>query len=488
MLLRYLLDFQFGLVSFNDTTWNLLIPFAIPCIPIFTGFRIRSRVLKWKRDQEKGLTFFQFVAWGMMAAMLMTSQLLVESLNAHLVRVETIDQLEGNSKFTHVRFGKIAVDTSAVSFTSDIYSSGKHNQDLNFRLYFVLPILRDALIGVEPDSVYKAAVLFHKTVDNRHSEEQNKKDYERFLNKSWAEIESYDFDNADHFQRVPPSEKLTGFRRAASRADPEVEAERLIFLQPVHHPYTTQVSRRLLWLFGWLLASITILSLFLALTGFRRSEYRRQLRGDKPWKGEVDILLNYFIPRDDHVVSSLLMDVLILVFIMMLISAGSFSAPRTSELMRWGALRRPEVLSGQWWRLFTSIFLHGGFVHLVSNVIGLMIAGVVLEPMVGRRNFLVLFLFSGLCGGLLSIGWHEQTASVGASGAVFGLFGALIMLALTRRFEAGVNKFVLTFGGIFVGINLLVGLTGGIDNAAHLGGLAGGSLAVLIFSRPVVMS
>ena len=129
-------------------------------------------------------------------------------------------------------------------------------------------------------------------------------------------------------------------------------------------------------------------------------------------------------------------------------------------------------------RLVTSMFLHGGLMHLAMNVYGLLFAGMFLEPMLGSGRFASAYLITGTIGSMASAIFHDATVSVGASGAIFGLYGVLIVLMLRRKSDvptAGNSLLISVL--IFVGFNLFMGsIVGGIDNAAHLGGLVSGML------------
>ncbi len=148
-------------------------------------------------------------------------------------------------------------------------------------------------------------------------------------------------------------------------------------------------------------------------------------------------------------------------------------------MLRFGANYRPlTVGQGQWWRLVGAMFLHAGWLHLVFNMLGLWSVGPTLEKVYGNWRFLSLYALSGLGGSLLSV-WRGDYVSVGASGALFGVFGAALVLgarhhehwpfSLRRRLSAGM--------GPMIAFNLLYGLVNdGIDNAAHVGGLLVGLL------------
>jgi rhomboid protease GluP len=142
-----------------------------------------------------------------------------------------------------------------------------------------------------------------------------------------------------------------------------------------------------------------------------------------------------------------------------------------------GALSRPQVLHGEWWRLVTPMFLHGSPEHLIGNMLALYVLGMACEHAVGSRPMLWLYLLSGVTGSLLSVALSPGP-SVGASGAIFGLMGAVIAV-LTRhqqRFYLR-DKRIAAVLAAWAGYTIFTGLLSPyVDNAAHAGGFLGGAL------------
>jgi rhomboid protease GluP len=158
------------------------------------------------------------------------------------------------------------------------------------------------------------------------------------------------------------------------------------------------------------------------------------------------------------------------------------------SIIAMGALARDRVVAGEYWRLLTAPLLHGGAEHLIGNGIALYILGMVCEAAFGPVQFVVLYVLSGLAGSLVSI-VMTPGPSVGASGAIFGLQGAAIVLLRRERERLLVRDrrvgFVLLIWAIY---SIAGGLTDPfLDNGAHIGGALGGAL---IASRlhPVVLS
>lgn len=152
-----------------------------------------------------------------------------------------------------------------------------------------------------------------------------------------------------------------------------------------------------------------------------------------------------------------------------------------------GAVYPPDVLEqGEWWRLFTAIFLHFGLAHLANNMIVLFCTGDRLERLVGKWRYLVIYFGAGLCGNILSLiitqKSGELVVSAGASGAIFGIFGALLWIVIANR--GRVEELNLTGVVIMIALSLYYGFTStGVDNWCHVGGLIGGFLLSLLLYR-----
>ena len=161
---------------------------------------------------------------------------------------------------------------------------------------------------------------------------------------------------------------------------------------------------------------------------------------------------------------------------------------RSEQLVRWGSNAGRLTLAGEWWRLGSSMFLHGSWLHILLNMFVLLQVGSLVERMFGSLRFAFLYLVAGLAGSLASVMWNPWVNSVGASGAIFGTIGAL--LAFIRKPDSGVPGTIVTElrGSIstFLLFNIVAGLVyPHTDNAAHLGGLAGGYLMGWLLARPL---
>ena len=153
-------------------------------------------------------------------------------------------------------------------------------------------------------------------------------------------------------------------------------------------------------------------------------------------------------------------------------------------MLEHGAMYVPFVVEyKEYYRLFTCMFLHFGFSHLMNNMLTLVVIGWNVEMFVGKIRFLVIYFLSGLGGNLLSMDvdiWKQDySVSAGASGAIFGLTGAMLCLAILNHGRAGnITKQGMI---VMIFISLYTGFTsGGVDNFAHIGGLLTGCLVTTL--------
>lgn len=174
-----------------------------------------------------------------------------------------------------------------------------------------------------------------------------------------------------------------------------------------------------------------------------------------------------------------------LIFLIVEFTGGSENG---HHMLECGAAYAPLILEqGQWYRVFSSMFLHFGAPHLINNMLVLFVLGQRLEPAVGRLRFLLIYIAGGLGGNFISLFWDMRTGdysvSAGASGAVFAVMGGMIYVIIRHR--GRVADLTMKQMLIMAAFSLYFGFASeGVDNAAHAGGLLCGFLAAVIFYHP----
>lgn len=176
----------------------------------------------------------------------------------------------------------------------------------------------------------------------------------------------------------------------------------------------------------------------------------------------------------------------IIYFLFIVITKGYDAVYDTDIMLKMGALSYQTFMSGRWYEIITSFFMHFGFSHLANNMLLLLYVGCELEDRIGSFKYFIIYMLTGICGNLVSL-WHyhyigEFVVSAGASGAIFGVIGALFVVLLKK----GKNSQNLTPKRLLflAGITIYYGMTTiGVDNAAHIGGLLCGIIVGLLLSK-----
>lgn len=190
---------------------------------------------------------------------------------------------------------------------------------------------------------------------------------------------------------------------------------------------------------------------------------------------EVQSIFDYGKPKMTYVLLAL--NILIFLFIEWM---GDTTSVVT--LIEYGAKYNPAIMDGEWWRIVTSMFLHIGFLHLFMNMFALFYLGTAVEKLYGTWRFFFIYMLAGLFGGIASFMLNPHVAA-GASGAIFGLFGALLFFGVLHK-----QLFFRTMGWnliFIVLLNIAFGiLVPQVDNGAHIGGMIGGFIATAIVNMP----
>ena len=181
--------------------------------------------------------------------------------------------------------------------------------------------------------------------------------------------------------------------------------------------------------------------------------------------------------------TTVLVAINVAVFIGMVLTGGSIMGFSPQQSILWGANYGPLTLSGDYWRLVTAGFVHGGLIHIAFNMWCLWSLGQLSEKLFGSWITFAVYLLTGVGGALLSVGWNPGRLEVGASGAIFGIAGAILsgIKFGNVSISAWQKRQIFSSLAMFVVFNLFIGLAPGIDNMCHLGGFVSG----LIFGVPL---
>lgn len=322
------------------------------------------------------------------------------------------------------------------------------------------------------------AVKYDKTISNNASNAEKDAAYKNFAAQSQADFNAKDLNRFQYLDKMNYSKNLRGFLAAVRSHARGFESNNIIILLPVNEPFEARNGNKPNWILGtFAIGSIAFL-ITLLFAPLRTDAVDIDLKEQQTKERENTLLWakGLFSYKSGLKATRLLIGLNLLIFIIMVCSGLGFISFSGEELLKWGANYRPLVAEGQYWRLFTCMFLHGGLMHVLFNMYGLFFVGIFLEPLIGSKKYIFAYIITGLLSSLASVWWHPATVSVGASGAIFGMYGVFFALLTLNFFPAQSKRVFLINTGVFIIYNLLYGLAGGIDNAAHIGGLLSGLL------------
>jgi membrane associated rhomboid family serine protease len=222
-------------------------------------------------------------------------------------------------------------------------------------------------------------------------------------------------------------------------------------------------------------------------------QHEAQQRGELAEDAPQKVMPSPWVRRESSIgLTQVILGINVAVFLGMVVDMGMHTYEPASTLMafsvpqsiHWGANIGALTFSGEWWRLLTNIFVHGGIIHIAFNMWALWNLGVLCESLYGRWAYASVYLICGLGASLASAALHPYRPSVGASGAIFGLAGALIVALKLGEFSVPRSALTGTLRslGAFVVYSLLFGFLPGIDNTAHIGGLITGVIVGVLIA------
>ncbi|MFD0836427.1 rhomboid family intramembrane serine protease [Mariniflexile aquimaris] len=463
---RWTFDIKLGILPLKEDLLNFWIPFTLPWIPILIWLRRRIRILNIRGKRDNGYFGYQFAMAAAIAVPIIISQNYIEKSSFDLIKIQKVEEIQ---KFRNEKYFDIysfEVDRKASLSYSTSRTSGRYNNDLNFYRYFASPFKYSNSIwyGIE----------FKKNLSNRVSDAIKNLEYRKFIINSKRDFNIYDFNNVTYFEKLGNSDKRDGFMEAVQRGFTEInEKEEVILI-----PRTDNFNNRLGNSFCWIFCSFgigAIILLFMVLIPKIDQHELNDFKKNKPLKDDdLKYFLDFLNPFGLNKATAILLLFNIFVFVVMIFYGLNIVSPTPLELLEIGGNRRLEVLNGEYWRLLTSMFIHSGVLHLLMNLIGLALGSSLLEEVLGTARLIIIYIICGLLASLASIFWHQNTISVGASGAIFGLYGLILAFTVFKIYPNYMRGMTWMFLGLYAGVSLLFGFFGGIDNAAHFGGLISG--------------
>ena len=480
VFLNWLLFIKLHLFSEYEFVIDVIFSTVISWIPIIFYLKRRIKLLDIKKDESVDKVFnLMILIWLPVMFITVVSQNYLVRTTGKLTQLENINQITFQPSTLYYSLKTYYIDKSNIGIKTTFEETGKLSQFLDMKIYVTMPILESPKDSINSNCLAWLGTVYKEQISNKLDQNEKEQKYQNFYCQSLRKFSNTDFNNFVYLRGIGNSKDEDCFNQAVMESSKHNGNFNRVFLS-VNEPFADRTGNTLIWLMiGFVLSAL--LWLFLTLRfKFDDEELKRFEEGKPKKETDMEDFWDFCKPKEGFFITPILIYINITVFIVMVFAGLGFISFNGIGLVKWGANFRPLTTDGQWWRLLTNIFLHGGLMHLFANMVGFIFVGIFLEPLLGKVRFLIIYLVIGIIASCGSIWWYESTVSVGASGAIFGLYGVFLSLLLTKVFTPDFSKMFLISTIFFIGFNLLMGLAGGIDNAAHISGLLSGFIVGLI--------
>lgn len=481
-LLNYFLIIRYHLIEPKEMLLNFFIPFGLSGLFAYLYVRPKMKFLAIQDNTGEFLTFFSAI---ILAVPLIISQHYIDVKNGKLTKLDSTIEITKLPETKYYEVDKYFAYKGFGSFWTSRRTSNKHGTEITVTAYFTCPM-------VDTFAYYKSPQDFNIWIGKKYSEKFSNRKWDmgeqpekiqKFVDKCIEEFKVFDFHPQNYFQRIGNSDDKDNFLFAIERVPYGKEiAKNAIILVPEKGSYETRIGHKFIWFICTLILGQIVFFLLIFRRAIKTTAISKFEKLDtiKKLKESLGLLI-YLIPTKERLVTSIILDINIIIILLMIISGADAVSPSSRDLLNWGANFKPLVLEGEWWRVFTSIFIHIGIFHLMFNIIGFALVGFQMDKELSVKEYLVFYILTGIIASLTSLFFHEKTISAGASGAIMGMYGLGISMIILK-IGSGDSRAIFSIGlFVIVGSTLLMGLVTPSDNSAHLGGLVSGFVIGLIY-------
>jgi membrane associated rhomboid family serine protease len=482
-LLNWIFVIQLEWLKINNMAIDFVGPIVFSFIIVCFILSPTIKLIRLKNNSSDYFGLYIFLSF-ILAIPTIIAQNYLSTATGKLTRLEHINKFTTVPKTKYYTLDNYYFSTEEASFSRHSEVTGKYGNKLNFYLYCVQPILKTSKHIIEDSCRYFLCERYSHEISNSLSDQEKVREFNVFLDNSYKEFDAHDFKNFTYLELLGVTNDSKYYKNAVKNNVLICDSEPLLFIS-----HKGNYDDRNGGAFGWIFKSfgilIGILLLIILFLGYRPRSKRVNKNKPKSWQEKFKKDYFFLIPTKEFYIIPILISLNLIIYILMVFFGLGFISFDADDLFKLGGVEKNAVLNGEWWRLFTAMFIHGGLMHIISNLFTLFFIGIFAESILGVKRFTIVYILSGLGCSLASIFWHDNTVSVGASGAIFGLFGAVIALNLMKSISKKIDLTFLIMSSVFIGYNLIMGLFTNSDNAGHLGGLFTGFIIGIVISSVV---
>ncbi len=453
-------------------------------ILVFISWLLKPRIalLSFKNERSSSLYLVFTGLFAILPAILI--QNIYTTATHPLVPLNVVQDLDSavHSRYYHLKHLSI-VGNQATNFV-DVRTGGSRSRQLVFSMYTVVPFTVEQ--SVEPSKRYWLGFKHVEWISRKEPEDVQDRLYRQFVQASWADLREYDLGNVRYVEKLSHSTDREFFIKAIENGfDEEIDERQMVVLVPKLEAYDNRNGDLLFWFSVSLIANLVLFMGSLLIPPLCPYAVKRFARKQPVVKESIADFLIDLLPQNNLYIPSFLMLTHLFMFLVMWFSGMDLINPTGAELLSMGANRGLESLGGDWWRLVTSLFLHGNVMQLLFSLFGLMLIAQVADSLFSNARIAILFFCAGIIANFSSAYWFENTVTIGPSGGILGIMGAMLVLMMTRAVSDENYTYIKVILLPYIGFSLLFGFLSHATSAANAGGLLSGAiLGLLLYNKP----
>jgi len=468
-LINWLLLAGPGIQPLDDNVIDYWIPLTLAAFLEFALVAPRLQFLAFNRHTMRFLT--NAIAFAVIAAPVCVAQGQIRAASGHITHVRDASEIAQAPTTRYYAVQSICIDREQ----SGIQLHAEADDDrLNFDMYIVLLVCAPGTSASQPGKVPVAwiGLRYQGSAPDTSSPETRKAALVSFTTQVEKKVLAEDPYRYQFLERSSHSAERRNYDLALQTRGITAPQQQIILI-PHFEAFEQRTGK------GWkgvvFVLGFGALS-WLTLVLLAPLDWKKIVAARRGAKTPTNPAMTILIPTASSYGLQGLIYLNLVVFLAMIVSGLGFLQVRPEDLINWGGNYGPRLEGLGLLRLFTCQFVHSGIMHLVNNMYGLILVGLFLAPAIGSWQMIVCYLVCGLGGSIAGAWAHPNIVSVGASGAILGLLGIALTLALLRDSRvAAMRPALMTNLAIFSAFVLIMGgRSAGIDNVAHLGGFATG--------------
>ncbi len=484
LLFFWLLKVEYTVISMSSD-FIFFIPFFLSIVMVML-LSPYTNLLQYNNHKADTLLFFLMVMTIFIP--MITGQSYIDKTFGkvtHLEKISDINQYPATKYYTVKQY---YVDKSEIFHKTSYHVSGKRNQYFNINLFITSPIIDfETYFKVASPNIF-LGIRHYREISNKLSDQEKQQESLTFINNCLRKFNEQDLNKFTYLERVEGKE-LAELQNAVCLKSGTLSAESHFFYA-VDEPFDQRTGNSLSNLFLYFGLGAFFVFLMIRLADINE-KYRQNITNHKFSYVQQLKTSSFLFFNFKNWFWQVLFYINLLAYIILVIKTGEIARLNITDLQAAGANHYPFILQGEWWRVITSMFLHGGIIHIITNLTALYCVGLFLQPYAhatpyGGIKFISVYLLCGIISGITGIIWNPEATGVGASGAILGWFGLFITFAVKGKLKKQYYDIMSLIVALIVVISTIVSgfFIPQIDNPAHLGGLITGIIVGLFATPP----